>query len=56
MMDAIDWLLNVLFWALLVLPSWLMIFSPVILLLVFLFWAIRTVVRARRSRVRIKEE
>ena len=49
MVDAIDWLLNVLFWALMVLPSWLIIFSPVILLCLILFWGIRKVVRARRK-------
>ena len=56
MVDAIDWLLNVLFWALLVLPSWLMIFSPVILLLVFLFWGLRKAVRARRKKEADEEE
>ena len=48
MMDALDWLLNVLFWALMVLPSWLMIFSPVILLCLILFFSIRGIFRARR--------
>ncbi len=48
MMDALDWLLNVLFWALMVLPGWLMIFSPVILLCLILFFSIRGIIRFRR--------
>lgn len=55
MMDTLDWLLNALFWALLVLPGWLMILSPVFLLLLFLFLGIRAIVRATRKK-RVDEE
>ena len=48
MMDALNWLLNTLFWALLVLPGWLIILSPVILLFLVLFFSIRGIIRFRR--------